>query len=63
LDIAAPLLRVQTVGLQCAAFAEVFDLVNDFVSTVVACTRVAFAVFVAQTRAEHFKDVVVREVL
>lgn len=52
LDIDTPLGGIETVGLEGAGAAEVFDLVNEFVATVVTVSGHAFGVFVGQGAAE-----------
>ncbi|KAL7463376.1 hypothetical protein ACHAXS_003750, partial [Conticribra weissflogii] len=54
LHVDAPLLGVQSVGLQSALLAEDFDLVNDFVSAVVTGMGETFGVFVGESGSETF---------
>mmetsp|Transcript_35060 Transcript_35060/g.74781 ORF Transcript_35060/g.74781 Transcript_35060/m.74781 type:complete len:299 (-) Transcript_35060:161-1057(-) len=63
LDVNPPLLRIQSIRLEGALLAELLDLVNDFVSTIVPGVGEALGVFVRQRRAEAFHDRAGGEVL
>mmetsp|Transcript_4382 Transcript_4382/g.8350 ORF Transcript_4382/g.8350 Transcript_4382/m.8350 type:complete len:292 (-) Transcript_4382:146-1021(-) len=52
LHVDTPLLGVQSVSLQSALLAEDFDLVDDFVSSVVTGMGEAFGVFVGESGSE-----------
>lgn len=56
LDIDTPFGRVEVESLDSARSAEVLDLINEFVSTVVTVTRHALGVFVGEGTAEGFDD-------
>lgn len=63
LDIDAPFGRIQSVSLQSAAPAQVLDLVNKFVATIVPVTGHALGVLVRQGAAEGLDNREGREVL
>mmetsp|Transcript_40541 Transcript_40541/g.61229 ORF Transcript_40541/g.61229 Transcript_40541/m.61229 type:complete len:227 (+) Transcript_40541:1413-2093(+) len=54
LHVHAPLAVLQAEGLQGALLAEVLNLVDDLVATVVASARLSFGVLVRQGRAKAF---------
>lgn len=56
LDVDAPLLRVETKGLESTPLAEQLDLVNVLVATVVAGAGVALGVLVGHGGAKGVKD-------
>lgn len=56
LDVDAPLLRVETEGLESAPLAGELNLVDVLVATVVAGTRVALRVLVGHGRAKGIED-------
>jgi len=51
LNIASPLVLIESVGLESAFLRQKLDLVNELVSTVVTGARVAFGVLVSEARA------------
>ena len=56
LYIDAPLVRVEPVGLQGTSLAESFNLIYDFVTSVVTSVGKTLGVFVGEARSETFKD-------
>ena len=56
LDVDAPLLRIETKGLESTPLAEQLDLVNVLVATVVAGAGVSLGVLVGHGRAERIED-------
>lgn len=63
LHVDRPFVLVQTVGLQGALLGEQLDLVDEFVTSVVAGHWVALEVLVRQTRALHLQGVAGGEIL
>lgn len=46
LDVDTPLLRIQSISLECSFLAGEFNLINEFVAAIVARSWVALGVFV-----------------
>mmetsp|Transcript_41269 Transcript_41269/g.115267 ORF Transcript_41269/g.115267 Transcript_41269/m.115267 type:complete len:251 (+) Transcript_41269:1164-1916(+) len=63
LHVDAPLLRVQAERLESAVLAQVLDLVDDLVASVVARPRLALGVLVGERRSERLHARPGREVL
>mmetsp|Transcript_21723 Transcript_21723/g.40545 ORF Transcript_21723/g.40545 Transcript_21723/m.40545 type:complete len:300 (-) Transcript_21723:60-959(-) len=62
LDIDAPLFRVQVIGLQGTLLAKFFDLIDDFVTSVVSCMWKTLRIFVGQSGSQAFHDGLGRKV-
>ena len=63
LHVHAPLLRVQMVSLEGTGLAQLLDLVDELVTTVVAVMRVTLGVLVGEARTEALHDSSGSEVL
>lgn len=51
-----PLIRVETEGFEGTFLADNFDLVDDFVATIVATSGETFTVLVSEVGTESFHD-------
>ena len=63
LHVDAPFLGVQMERFECSLLAQALVLVDELVSAVISCARVALGVLVGETRAEAVADCLRAEVL
>ena len=54
LDVDTPFLRIQLESLESTLLTKQFNLVDIFVSSIVASTWVSFAILIGEDRAQSF---------
>lgn len=57
LHINAPDLWIETIELQRSLFAEILNLIDNFIPAIISSSWIAFAIFVGQTRAQTFDHI------